>query len=235
MKIAAIIAEYNPFHNGHKYQIDETRKKTGADYIVILMSGDFVQRGAPAICNKYIRTETALLGGADVVLELPSLYAISSAEYFSQGAVTLLNHLGCIDYLSFGSECGDIDTLMSCADKLCHFSDAQNRLLSSLQKQGLSFPAARMQGLLTGLEPSTQKEYELLLSSPNNILGLEYCKSLLASNSTISPVTILRKGAGYHDNTVSDYSWEFSSASAMAPPIRGSVPLPNSSIMSRVE
>lgn len=215
MKIAAIIAEYNPFHNGHKYQIDETRKKTGADYIVILMSGDFVQRGAPAICNKYIRTETALLGGADVVLELPSLYAISSAEYFSQGAVTLLNHLGCIDYLSFGSECGDIDTLMSCADKLCHFSDAQNKLLSELQKQGLSFPTARMQMLLSDLSISQKKDYELLLSSPNNILGLEYCKSLLVSGSRMSPVTVLRKGAGYHDDSVSDNTWEFCSASAI--------------------
>ena len=116
MKTAAIIAEYNPFHNGHQYQIEETRRRTEADFILVLMSGDFVQRGAPALCNKYIRTKMALLGGADLVIELPCLYALSSAEFFAGGAVALLNQLNVVDILSFGSESGNLSLFEKCTD-----------------------------------------------------------------------------------------------------------------------
>lgn len=111
MKIVGIIAEYNPFHNGHQYHIDQALQKTGADVAVVLMSGDFVQRGAPAIAPKHLRAKAALLGGASLILELPVLFSCGSAELFARGAVSIFNSLGCISYLCFGSECGDIKKL----------------------------------------------------------------------------------------------------------------------------
>lgn len=221
MKIAAIIAEYNPFHKGHQFQIEETRRLTGADYVLVVMSGDFVQRGAPALCNKYLRTKMTLLGGADIVLELPSLYATSSAEYFAQGGVTLLDKLGVIDYLSFGSECGDIHAMTACAEQLLFTDDAQEKQISDLVSQGLSYPLARQQVLLAALPvkndtaSSVADDMTALLSSPNNILGLEYCKSLLTLKSNIQPITIKRKGSEYHDNSLSIDRMHFASASAI--------------------
>ncbi|MGN1180502.1 MAG: nucleotidyltransferase family protein [Suilimivivens sp.] len=226
MKTAAIIAEYNPFHEGHKYQIEETRHLTGADFILVLMSGDFVQRGAPAIFNKYHRTQMALLCGADAVIELPSLYAISSAEFFAEGGVTLLNHLGIADYLSFGSECGDINLIQSCAGLLVADFPEYNHALSSFIKQGYSFPAARNKAVLQTACHSefmrpvndhsfSEEEINALFASPNNILAIEYCKSLLASNSPITPITIKRQGAGYHETALQKESAVFNSASAI--------------------
>lgn len=219
MKVAAIIAEYNPFHNGHQYQIEETKRITGADYIIVIMSGNFVQRGAPALCNKYMRTKMALVGGADIVLELPALYATSSAEYFAQAAVTLLNKLGIIDYLSFGSECGDITTIKDCARQLIFPTPKQEKLISTYTSMGLSYPAARQQMLLETIYPEkTDKNhsvYTQLLNSPNNILGLEYCKALLSTNSSIEPVTILRKGGRYHETDINKDMKHFASASAI--------------------
>lgn len=226
MKTAAIIAEYNPFHEGHKYQIEETRHLTGADFILVLMSGDFVQRGAPAIFNKYQRTQMALLCGADVVIELPSLYAVSSAEFFAQGGVALLNHLGIVNYLSFGSECGDIDLIQDCARLFATDSTEYNQSLSSFLKQGFSFPVARKKAVLQtachseSMQPFnnrslSEEEINVLFASPNNILGIEYCKSLLASNSSITPITIKRQGAGYHETELKDVPSVFNSASAI--------------------
>lgn len=206
MKTAAIIAEYNPFHNGHAYQITETKKLTGADYILVIMSGDFVQRGGPAILNKYIRTKMALLGGADAVLELPSLYATSSAEFFAGGGVTLLHQLGMVDYLSFGSECSDIGKLLSIAELLVNEPENYKQTLTSYLKQGLSFPAARYQALLQSGSYTDSQTLQTLLASPNNILGLEYCKTLLSLQSQIEPVTLLRKGSHYHDDSLQKYS-----------------------------
>jgi len=216
MKTAAIIAEYNPFHNGHKYQIEETRKLTGADFILVLMSGDFVQRGAPAVFNKYARTKMALLGGADAVIELPALYAVSSAEFFAGGSVTLLNQLGMVDYLSFGSECGEIGPILDCARLFTEQSGKYDRLLSSCLKQGLSFPMARNEAFLQSLDPGDLSAVDAsLFSSPNNILGIEYCKALLVTNSSLSPVTVKRKGAGYHETVLRSAPCEFNSASAI--------------------
>lgn len=219
MKTAAIIAEYNPFHNGHRYQIEETRRATGADFILVIMSGDFVQRGAPALCNKYIRTRMALLNGADVVIELPALYAVSSAEYFAQGAVTLLNRLGVIDYLSFGSESGNLPLIKDIADLLLSDSPEYRDLLHSFLKKGLSYPAARWQAvsilLFSGEKNASSVFCMELLANPNNILGLEYCKALTASQSTIQPFTVKRAGSGYHDPVLQQDAHSFSSASAI--------------------
>lgn len=227
MKTAAIIAEYNPFHDGHKYQIEETRRLTGADFILVIMSGDFVQRGAPAIYNKYIRTELALLGGADAVIELPSLYAVSSAEFFAGGGITLLNHLGMIDFLSFGSECGDISLIKNCAKLLFPETPEYHDTLQSFLKQGLSFPAARNKAVLKSFPSEnlnrncadtafvSEETVNTLFSSPNNILALEYCKALLLSNSNIAPVTIKRQGDSYHETAMNMDASVFSSASAI--------------------
>lgn len=227
MKTAAIIAEYNPFHKGHQYQIEETRKLTGADYILILMSGDFVQRGAPAVFNKYRRAEAALLSGADAVLELPSLYAVSSAEFFAGGGVTLLNRLGMVDVLSFGSESGNMELIGYGAGLSASDSPACREELSLFLRQGLSYPAAKNRAVLKTACPSlkdqsltdtaafTGEEINTLFSSPNNILAVEYCKALRGLNSSIQPVTIKRQGAGYHDTSLSDDPAVYSSASAI--------------------
>ena len=194
MKIAAIIAEYNPFHNGHYYQVEETRKQTGADYILAVLSGDFVQRGGPALCNKYLRTKMALKGGIDAVIELPSLYAVSSAEYFAGGGVTLLNQLGVVDFLSFGSEIGELPALMKCAHSLYAFDESNQSAIKENLKLGYSYPAARDKVLTS--------DERKLLSSPNNILGIEYCKALLSSQSSIHPFTIKRQDEGYHQTAL---------------------------------
>ena len=167
MKIAAIIAEYNPFHNGHQYQIQRTRKETGADYIVAVMSGDFLQRGGPALCNKYLRTHMALSGGVDAVIELPSLYATASAEYFAGGSVALLNQLGAIDILSFGSETGDLSPIMKYAQILCDFNESQQDSIKKYLQEGCSYPSARSKVLASSKD-------QAYFSCPNNILGLEY-------------------------------------------------------------
>lgn len=227
MKTAAIIAEYNPFHNGHKYQIEETRRLTGADFVLVIMSGNFVQRGAPAIFNKYLRTRMALLGGADAVIELPSFYAVSSAEFFAGGGVTLLNQLGMIDFLSFGSECGDIEFIKSCSGLLSFETPGYNCALQSFLKQGLSFPAARNKAVLQSALSSdfsrdctdaafpSEETVNALFASPNNILALEYCKALLVSDSSITPVTIKRQGDSYHEPVLNRDASVFSSASAI--------------------
>ncbi len=230
MKIAAIIAEYNPFHNGHQYQLEETRKKTGADFLLVVMSGNFVQRGAPAIVNKYARAKMALLGGADVVIELPALYALSSAEFFAGGAVTLLSLLNVADFLSFGSESGDIALLESCARLLAEKEAELNSAIKTHLKNGVSYPAAREQVLAaavsdlssafaTDISPETLTG---LLGSPNNILGLEYCKALFTLRSNIRPFTLKRTDRGYHNTALSPYGvsnsgsdGSFASASAI--------------------
>lgn len=207
MKVAAIIAEYNPLHNGHAYQIEQTKRETGADYVIAFMSGNFVQRGAPALLDKYTRTKMALCCGADAVIELPTLYAASSAEYFAQGAVTLMNHLGVVDLLSFGSESGDLSSLTEAAGILL---SGEPEGLTQLLKKGLSYPAARTQSF-----SSLFGDLQNLLAFPNNILGIEYCKALFASHSQIRPYTIARKGNGYHNLSLQPGSEDFPSASSI--------------------
>lgn len=202
MKINGIIAEYNPFHNGHKYQLENAKEATGAEYTVIVMSGNFVQRGTPALLNKYRRTKMALQNGADLVLELPMYYATSSAEYFATGAVALLDKLGVVTNLCFGSECGEVTILQKIAkilaDEPVDYADA----LRSNLKKGHSYPTARTLALLE-YEPAFDA-YQDVLSSPNNILGVEYLKALRRRKGNITPYTTTRLGAGYNDTTLDD-------------------------------
>ena len=209
MKIAGIIAEYNPFHTGHAYHIQKTRELTGADYIVVVLSGDFVQRGAPALYSKHLRTRMALLGGADLVFELPSTHSCESAEFFAQNAVRLLDALGCVDVLSFGSESGTIEPFLKLGSFLSAETPEYRNLLKEYLKRGESFPKARsltLQELLSDADTGT------FLQTPNNILGVEYCKALCRQNSLIRPLTVKREGNGYHDDSLNG---EFPSASAI--------------------
>lgn len=194
MKIVGIIAEFNPFHNGHR-RIFEKARESGADHIVVVMSGDYVQRGLPAITDKFTRCAYALDQGADLVLELPIYYSLGSAEFFASGAISVLNHLGCVDTLLFGSEYEDISTTMKVAKILLEEPVEYTSLLKKASKEGLSYPAAR-QKALTSVLPSLSDKSDLIVS-PNNILGIEYTKALLRSGSTIEPMTISRSDNGY--------------------------------------
>ncbi len=200
MKVTAVIAEYNPFHNGHLYQLDTIRKIHNTDMIIVVMSGDFVQRGIPAIVNKYERCRMALANGADLVFELPAYFALGSAEYFAQGAVSLLDKLGVVDLLHFGSEAGDISLLYEFTNMaIAHESDLYKAALNKYLKHGYSFPAAR-DNALSDLFPD--QSVSKLISAPNNILGMEYIKALIQRNSAIKPVTLTRKGDGYTSDTL---------------------------------
>lgn len=212
MTITAIIAEYNPFHNGHAYQIQKAKELTNADAIIVIMSGNFMQRGEPALIDKHARTQMALAGGADLVIELPVCYACGSAEYFAKGAVSILNKLGCVDYLCFGSECGDINLLLQIADVLNNEPEEYKTKLKQVLKEGDSFPVARKKALQDyfllaqdsfRFSSRTENFDFSVLESPNNILGLEYLKALLVTKSSIKPVTIKRIGNSYHDRDLS--------------------------------
>lgn len=200
MKTVGIIAEYNPFHNGHAYQLKKAKELTGADYCVVVMSGDYVQRGAPAIMDKYLRTECALRNGADLVLELPVCYSLSSAEYFARGSVALLDKLGVVDALCFGSECGDIRVLTEFAQELLREGPVFKSTLDREIRQGHTYPQAR-NAALEASSPQLTAHINVL-ASPNNILGIEYCKALLYLESAMTPCTIKRAGASYHDNSL---------------------------------
>src|SRR5690606_8933680 len=143
MKIVGLVTEYNPFHNGHKYHIEESKKATGADYVIAVMSGNFVQRGTPAIIDKYSRAEMALHNGVDLVFEIPVCYATASAEYFALGSVSLLDKLGIVDEICFGSECGDITILKEIAQILVNAPKEFDELLSTFMREGFTFPSAR--------------------------------------------------------------------------------------------
>ncbi len=210
MKIVGLITEYNPFHNGHLHHIKEARRVTGADAVVVVMSGDYVQRGVPAIMPKRLRAEMALSCGASAIFELPVCYAAGSAEYFAMGAVSLLDSLGVVDSICFGSECNDLDALSHVADILSREPEDYRSLLKTNLKKGSSFPAARHDALL---EYTRIPAYAALLDDPNNILGIEYLKALKRLNSRMTPFTIRREGSHYHDQRLSADS--FSSASAI--------------------
>lgn len=207
MKVTGIIAEYNPFHNGHRYQIRKARELTGADYIIVVMSGSFTQRGTPALTDKYSRAKMALMGGADLVLELPVCYATGSAEYFAAGAVALLNQLGIVDSVCFGSECGDITPLKNIARALVNESTDYQKALKNNLKNGSTFPVARNAALAETVDGFIS--FDMILRYPNNILGIEYIKALLRQNSAIEPYTNQRIGSDYHSYKLAD---AFSSA-----------------------
>lgn len=199
MKIVGLITEYNPFHNGHKYHIEKSKELTGADFAIVVMSGDFVQRGAPAITDKYARTMMALHNGADLVFELPVCYAVSSAQYFALGAVALLNRLGIVDYLCFGSECGNIQVLEDTADFFIKSPKNFQNAIYDYIKEGYSYPAARARAAKQTFSDSNMSK---VISEPNNILGIEYLRALRHLKSPIRPYTIQRHMAGYHDTNI---------------------------------
>ena len=188
MRITGVICEYNPLHLGHKKQLDTIREADPSGGIVCLMSGNFVQRGMPAIVDKAVRAEAAVRCGADLVLELPATYALSSAEGFAAGGVSILS--GFCDTLCFGAETADSAMLLSVAQTL--LSDAFTAALRTELDKGLSFPAARQAALSEmGIDGS-------IISTPNNILAVEYCKAIIAQNSAMQPMPIPRLG-NYHD------------------------------------
>lgn len=198
MKITGIVAEYNPFHNGHKYQADMAKKD--CDAVVAVMSGSFVQRGDVAIFDKFTRAECAVRCGIDLVIELPSVYSLSTAQKFAQGAVSTLDALGIVDTLCFGSENGDIASLINAADIIADEPPEVSEKIQKLISEGLSYPSARQKafvGIIAGN----------ILSLPNNILALEYIRALKNINSTIIPTSLKRHAVGYHDTyTVMEYA-----------------------------
>ena len=203
MNITGIIAEYNPFHNGHLYQIKTTKRELHSDYVIVVMSGNFTQRGEAAVNNKFIRAEMALKNGADLVLELPLPFATASAERFARGAVSLLNHTGIVSSLSFGSEHGALPLLKIIANCLNNPSDAFRQSLKLNLKQGISFPKSRELALVNELKNSSLNidltDLSNIIKSPNNILGIEYLRAINHFNAPILPFTVERLKAGYHD------------------------------------
>ncbi|MBU9726986.1 nucleotidyltransferase [Diplocloster modestus] len=199
MKTVGIIAEYNPFHNGHLYHLQAAKEKTGADYVVVIMSGNFLQRGVPALIDKYARSRMALLNGADLVIELPVCYAAGSAEYFASGAVALLDKLHVVDYLCFGCETEEDTLLSKAAAILADEPEEISGLIRSALKEGLTYPAARSQALTTCLD---NPQLACILDQPNNILALEYRKALYNRKSSITPISVKRICAGYHDRSI---------------------------------
>lgn len=214
MNVVGIIAEYNPFHEGHAYQIQKAKEQCGAEFAVVVMNGDFVQRGESAIFDKYTRTKEALLGGADLIFELPVRFGLSSAGDFAMGGVLALNALPFVTHLCFGTETGDLTPLLQAATFLCDEPDSYRTRVKHFVKQGILYPKARSLALAaeSGLPTETW-------DSPNNILGLEYCVALQKLHSKIKPFTIRREGQGYHDNDTPALS-DFPSATFLREKIR---------------
>ncbi len=192
MKVTGIIAEYNPFHNGHKYQIDEI-KANECDYVIAVLSGDFTQRGEPSIVDKYARTRMALLGGVDLVIELPVIYATADAKRFASGGVSILHNLGVVDELAFGVEAGNEQIILKLAEFLSDPPALYEETLDGYLRKGYSYPLARQKALELYFPQSMLSN----LDKPNTILAIEYCKAIRSLHSDIKPQAITRKGADY--------------------------------------
>lgn len=208
--VLGIIAEYNPFHNGHLYHLEQAKLQTHSDYTVCIMSGNFVQRGDTAIIDKWTRTKMNLENGIDLVLELPTIYATSSAENFAMGAIKMLDSLKVVDFLSFGSENCEIDTLNNIATVLYEEPKQFVSLLSHELSKGLSFPKARDNALLIYL--NNIQKYSNVVNQPNNILGIEYLKALKTIKSNIIPSSVKREKVYYNSNHIVD---EYASSTAI--------------------
>ena len=208
--VLGVVAEYNPFHNGHVYHLEKAKEKSEAQYTICVTSGNFVQRGNTSVVNKWKKAEMALLNGADLVIELPTVYSVSSAEGFSSGAIKILNGLGIVDSISFGTETDDYGALNNIASVVCDEPKQYKDLLSSELKKGLSFPKARENALMLYFD--NNERYANILNGPNNILAVEYLKSLKKIKSTIQPIPVKREKVYYNDNKIVD---EFASATAI--------------------
>lgn len=198
--VLGIVSEYNPFHNGHILHLKKSLEMTKADFTIAIMSGSFTQRGDTSLIDKWAKTEMALKQGIDLVIELPTLYAISSAENFADGAVKILNSLGIIDYISFGSEIGEIKPLDDVATVLSKEPKDFSEILKRQLRSGLSYPKARE--IAIQMYFGTSPIYTEALQNPNNILGIEYLKALKRSKSNITPITIKRNYNNYNSNDV---------------------------------
>ena len=209
-RVLGIIAEYNPFHNGHMYHLQKAKAQSGAQYCICVMSGNFVQRGNTSIVNKWKKAEMALLNGVDLVIELPTIYGVASAEGFSLGAIKLLNNLKIVDAISFGTETSDFAALNNISSIVNEEPMKYKSILNSELKKGLSFPKARENALMLYLNDN--KRYDNILNTPNNILAIEYLKALKKIKSTIQPIPVKREKVYYNDNVIVD---EFASATAI--------------------
>ncbi|WP_352419972.1 nucleotidyltransferase [Proteiniborus sp.] len=205
MKIVGLITEYNPFHNGHLYHLNESKRITNSEYSVAIMSGNFLQRGEPALVDKWTRAKMAVDNGVDLVIELPIIYACQSAELFAFGAIKILDSMGCIDSVCFGSELGDIQLLNYITKILYYEPDSYVKSLKSALEQGFSYPKAIEYALINYLKESSTIDTSIIsniISNPNNILSIEYLKALNRIGSEIKPYTIKRKQSRYHDKSL---------------------------------
>ena len=207
MNVVGLVTEHNPFHNGHLYHVQEARKACDADLVISVMSGHFLQRGEPALFNKWARAKMAVLAGVDMVIELPTAFSVRSASAFARGSVEILNATGIVSHICFGSEAGSLDELWPAARLLANEPPIFKQKLAHFLDQGVSFPKARALAIAKYLAADDHVgASDNLYSSPNNILGIEYMKAIESTGSHIRPVTIKRIAAGYHDREIEDYS-----------------------------
>lgn len=209
-RVLGIVAEYNPFHNGHLYHIKQSIEQTDSDYIVCVISGNFVQRGNTSIIDKWTKAKMAILNGADLVLELPTIYSTSSAENFAEGAIKILDELGIVDSISFGMETNNLATLNNVANVLYQEPKEYVTMLNHELSKGVSFPKARENALMMYLNDI--KRYANILAGSNNILAIEYLKAMKKLKSPLRPVGIQREKVFYNDNFIVD---DFASATAI--------------------
>lgn len=209
-KVLGIIAEYNPFHNGHLYHIKKSIEETGASSVICVMSGNFVQRGNTSIVDKWTKTKMALANGVDLVLELPTIYSVSSAENFAEGAIRLLDSLKIVDTISFGMEAKDIASLNNIANVLYTEPKEYTTILEHELRKGVSFPKARENAVMMYLNDI--KQYANILTGSNNILAIEYLKAIKKLKSKLNPIGIRREKVLYNDEIIID---DFASATAI--------------------
>lgn len=209
-KVLGIVAEYNPFHNGHAYHIKQSIEQTNCDYVVCVVSGNFVQRGNTSIVDKWTKAKMAIANGADLVIELPTIYSTSSAENFAEGAIKILDEIKIVDSISFGMETDDLANLNNVANVLYQEPKDYITMLNHELSRGVSYPKARENALMMYLNDI--KRYANVLSSPNNILGIEYLKAMKKLKSKLNPIGIHRKKVFYNDEFIVD---DFASATAI--------------------
>ena len=207
MNLLGLVVEYNPFHNGHKYHLEKSKELTKATHTVAIMSGSFLQRGEPALFDKYTRAEMAVKNGVDLVIELPTLYSCQSAEIFSHGAIATLNSLNCVNSICFGSEEGNVKILHTIAEILVKEPQTFKCTLRKYLDEGLVFPIARSKALYDYISSNnlldlSENELQKVLNSSNNILGIEYIKSLIKLDSSIKPYTITRIASEYNSKDI---------------------------------
>jgi predicted nucleotidyltransferase len=199
-RILGIVSEYNPFHNGHLYHLEKSKEIVDPDYTVCIMSGNFVQRGNTSLVDNWSKAEMALKNGVDLVIELPTVYSISSAENFAEGAIKILSSFNMPTTISFGSECGDLNVLQNFANIILSEPKEYVSILNHELQNGLSYPKARENALLMYLNDI--RKYANILSEPNNLLGIEYLKAIKKLKSNVTPLTIKRIGAEYNSINV---------------------------------